>query len=247
MRLFKDEYNYRITCTKEFRPNQIDIECIKEVFDFSFEMAFGKGFHRKHRSGGEYLRNNIELFTNVFQGKLAEMVLYDILSKSGLQLAKPDFTIYGKGKWDETDLRCNNKNINIKSGAFFSNLLLLEAKDWTKNGEYIPNQKGREKYQYDFFVFVRIYPNFKTKLPYNTNEIVKENFKKTVLSLEWSYDIAGVCTHKTLKYIIEKEYILPKGALLNGKIKMDASNYYIQSGSLKSVNYLIDELKKATI
>ena len=43
--------------------------------------------------------------------------------------------------------------------------------------------------------------------------------------------------------IIKEENILPKNSLLNGAVKMDAENYYIQSGCMKKIELLIMELK----
>jgi len=65
-----------------------------------------------------------------------------------------------------------------------------------------------------------------------------------LVSIDWYYDIPGYCTLLTLKYIINEGYILPQNALLNGKTKMDAENYYIQSGSLREFILLEEELLK---
>jgi hypothetical protein len=43
--------------------------------------------------------------------------------------------------------------------------------------------------------------------------------------------------------IIQEKQVIPQNALLNGKIKMDANNYYVQSGDLYSLEGLIRELK----
>jgi hypothetical protein len=64
-----------------------------------------------------------------------------------------------------------------------------------------------------------------------------------VLIFQIYYDIPGYFTTKTLIHIINNKYLLPKDSFLNGKIKMDASNYYLQSGDLRSIDFLINELK----
>jgi hypothetical protein len=45
-------------------------------------------------------------------------------------------------------------------------------------------------------------------------------------------------SHITLMHLIKNNYILPQQALLNGKIKMDATNYYIQSGDMREIEEL---------
>ena len=36
--------------------------------------------------------------------------------------------------------------------------------------------------------------------------------------------------------MIEEEYILPQNSILNGKTKMDATNYYLQSGFFREIS-----------
>lgn len=58
----------------------------------------------------------------------------------------------------------------------------------------------------------------------------------------WFYDIPGCCSVKTIRHIIKNQYVIPKNALLNGKTKMDAENYYIQSCNLHNVARLYSGL-----
>ncbi|MDM3868654.1 hypothetical protein QF204_10740, partial [Proteus faecis] len=162
-RLIEDNLNRNIppNARRTFNPNRIyDIEKIKKALSFSYEMAFGNGYHRNHRTGGEYSRNKMEVFCNTFQGKLSEIFLYDILKNTNekLECSGLDFGVYGKNIWDDTDLIVSNKSISIKSAAYFSQLLLLEVEDWTDNAEYIPNlQLGNKQcYSYDYFVLIRV-------------------------------------------------------------------------------------------
>ena len=46
-------------------------------------------------------------------------------------------------------------------------------------------------------------------------------------------------TEDHLKHLISNGFIIPQNAMLNGWMKMDASNYYCQAGDLKSINELI--------
>src|SRR5690554_5302940 len=116
---------YNINTTRNF----VDINIIKNedillAFDFAYEMSFGLGFHRNYRTGGHATRKKSEKFCNTFQGKLAEIVLYNYLKSNNIRCSEVDFRIMGKSKWDDSDFVVNGKHINVKSSAFFSNLLL---------------------------------------------------------------------------------------------------------------------------
>ncbi|MDD7411033.1 hypothetical protein [Fusobacterium gastrosuis] len=166
---------YYIEKKKSFSPLEISHNLeIEEVFEFSYNMTFGKfGEHRAKRTGGNYSRKKGEIFANTFQGKIAEFALYDYLKNKNFSPTKPDLGTYKLGKWDESDLEVNNKKISIKSTKAFGNLLLLEEKDWNNEGIYIPN-----KISYDFIVLLRIKPFCeeimkKNKILYS-NEVNKE-------------------------------------------------------------------------
>lgn len=245
----KNSGGYFISNKRDFKEIAIDSSLVADCFDFAWSIVFGEGHHRNHRSGGKHERKKGELFANTFQGKLAEFVTYNELVKRGFsEIEKPDTGIYGKGLWDDSDLECRGKKINIKSAAFFSNLLLLETKDWNQSGEYIPNIESDSSQNYDYFLLVRIKPDIKKLLKnkqlFYANHINGNVLKNMLFSEEWHYDFAGVCTQDTIKHIIGEDYLLPKNSLLNGKIKMDAANYYIQCGDLKEFNFLIEELQK---
>lgn len=231
-----------------FIGNFIPVDDLKKIFDFSYEMCFGTGHHRTHRSGGQHERKNGEIFCNTFQGKLAEITVYNYLLANSLDCEEPDFSISAKGIWDDVDLLIKGKKINIKSIAFFSDLLLLESKDWNPSGQYIPNLKKNSTTNYDYFILVKIKPDIKklfmSKSLYFSNEISKESIRAIIFNEhKWEFQIVGYCTNKTIQYIISNNYILPQNSLLNGNTKIDAENYYVQSGDLKNIEVLINELK----
>ena len=250
MRLDKKSENiFFVNNKKRFTKHKVDIQWIKISFNFAISMVFGSGYHRNHRTGGEHLRKNGELFANTFQGKLAEYITYIELKNRGIEdLKEPDTNIYKKGIWDDTDLEYKDIKINIKSASFFSNLLLLEVKDWNQKGEYIPNIKNSSCHYYDYFLLIRIKPDikqiFKKANAFYADDIEEKKLFDLIFSQKWFFDFAGVCSNLTLKYIIENKYILPKNSFLNAKIKMDADNYYIQAGNLKDISWMTDELKK---
>lgn len=243
----KNNNEYYINRGNVFKGIEIDKNQFIKAFDFAYEMCFGTGHHRNHRSGGQINRKSGELFCNTFQGKLSEIVLYTSFLNKGVNITEPDFTVSGKGIWDDVDLIINNKKINVKSAAFFSNLLLLETKDWNEKGEYLPNINISSSSNYDYFILVRIKPDIKNILTSNrlfySNDIEKETLLNLIIDKQWFYDIAGSCSSDTIRYIIKNNYILPQNSLLNGKTKMDAENYYIQSGDLKNIDLLLDNIK----
>lgn len=118
--------------------------------------------------------------------------------------------------------------------------MLLETKDWNSEGMYIPNHDLSKTAVYDYFVLARIKPDIKFILKDVPES--KENLWQEIEKAVWFYDIPGCCSVKTIRHIIKNQYVISKNALLNGKTKMDAENYYIQSGNLHNVARLYSGL-----
>lgn len=242
MKLTEQDNNYHLTSKKRFEGSLISWDLVEKSFDFAYDMVYGEGFHRNCRSGGQSARSKSEIFQNTFQGKMAEIILYENLKANAIETEEPDYSIHGKGMWDDTDLKANGKAICIKSAAHFSNLLLLETKDWDSEGGYIPNMDREDATNtYDFFVLVRIKPDIKSLLKDIPEE--REHLLKKIREEAWTYDIPGCCSINTIKHIITLQYILPQNAMLNGRMKMDAVNYYIQSGNLYPIEKLYSALR----
>lgn len=236
--LFSDGV-YTISKKTIFKEKLIKKELIDTAFNFAYEMSFGEGFHRSHRSGGSIIRNQKEMFENTFQGKLAELVLNDELLENGISTSGVDLGVMGEGLWDQGDLVAEGKHINVKSMAFFSNLLLLECKDWNKNAEYIHDEGT---FSYDYFASVRIKPNIKQI--FNDNDFSeKQKLYDVIDKTDFYYDLPGVMSKKTLEEIIRRQYIIKKGDQLN-HTTMDADNYYIQSGDLNNIELMYSQLKE---
>jgi len=238
----KDGNSFYIPRTKNFNPIEIKRDYVNETLDFAYAMTFGKdGEHRRYRSGGTHTRKNGEIFCDTFQGKLAEYFVFQRLESMGINCPRPDIEKWGLGKWDDEDFLINNKLINVKSMAFFSNLLLLETKDWDKNGLYIPNNK-----YYDYFIVVRIKPElkkeFRIKRMLYSNDIGYEIIKSLLEKLSFFADTPGYITSAFLREKIRKRQILPKNSMLNGRIKMDAENYYILSIDFEEFNNIQQHL-----
>lgn len=250
MRLDKQgSNNYYVSNPRGFNGTLISKQDIQKVIDFAYAMCFGQGHHRDHRTGGQYDRKGGEKFCNTFQGKLAEVALYNFFKSQGLESQEPDFGIYTEGIWDDSDLEIKGKKINVKSAASQSNLLLLETKDWNLQGQYIPNvlRNDGSTTNYDYFILVRIHPDIKKlfkadRLMYS-NEIEKTVIEEIIFKHNWSFDIAGYTTNEYIIATIKNNYILPQNSILNHYTKMDASNYYIQSGDLGLIEKLVNTLK----
>lgn len=229
------------TESKAFKP-----ETIKRVFDFAYDMTFGnKGAHRVHRTGGTINRKQGEIFSNTFQGKLAECAACNLLYKVDKKVF-PDFSVSKLGVWDSVDVIVKDKKIAVKSTKSFGNLLLLEQQDWDINGNYIPNRETGSS-TYDYFLLVRIQPFCEDILRrkrwlYN-DTIDRDVLWEAVSQNTWLYDFGGYITLDDLRFIIKNEFVIHKGDILNGGTRMDATNYYVQSGDMSTVSQLVEELQ----
>ena len=227
------------TSTKPFKTlSSIDLRDVKEAFDFSYEMSFGTGGeHRAHRSGGTHQRRLGEIFANTFQGKLCEFAVFEIL-KDKYDINRPDLDTYGLGRWDDFDFKVKEKLLSIKSTKSFGHLLLLETKDWNENGEYIPSDNKR----YDFTILVRIKNDPETILRrerlFYSDDVEKELLWELFKNNTWEFDIPGFISNEELKYLIKEKFIIFRGDYLNGKTKMDATNYYCQAGDMHPIDKL---------
>ena len=63
-------------------------------------------------------------------------------------------------------------------------------------------------------------------------------FRSTLLNKNWEYDIPGFITGEQLIYAINNNFVINQGDMLNGNTKMDAQNYYIQSGDMEDISQL---------
>lgn len=237
----KQEGNSYITTRKVVykQVRELKDETVERVFEFAYTMAFDEK-HRKSRSGGKIERKNGEIFANTFQGKLAECAAVNFFYKYDNTI-EIDFDTYDLGIWDKVDLTVCEKEVAVKSTKHFGQLLLLETKDWNEDGEYIPNL-GTPNSLYDFIVLVRIQPScediMKAKKLLYKETIEKTELIKLIKQQKWSYDYVGFITNGDLKQVIRNKHIIPQGTLLNGKTPMDANNYYVQAGDLRSMESL---------
>lgn len=214
---------------------------IIKSLEFAYAMTFdNKGQHRPYRSGGTLIRTPMEIFKDTFHGKLAEFAFFNSYKSKypDLKISEPNLGTWKLGKWDFTDFTITTDdrtfNFAIKSAKSYANLLLLETKDWDKDGTYIPNSI---KYDGIFFVRISSYLNYDNLIIHKYKKYKLNQHFMTILKSGIcpfiNYDIPGFITNKDLINIINKGQIIKKGYTLNFDTIIDADNYYIQAGDLR--------------
>lgn len=225
---------------KPFEPlGTFKEQSIEKALRFAYDMTFGEsGEHRSTRSGGTHRRKNGEKFADTFQGKLAEFAIYNQLYKTH-NINEPDLGVWGRGEWDDVDFIIDGKKTAVKSTKAIGDLLLLETKDWTMKGEYIPNIE-KDGGLYDCFILVRLEPFpasiIKSAKLYYANEASYETLSGLLKTQNWKYDIPGFITRDELIEAMRQGNIIYQGEKLNGSTRMDAENYYVQSGDMHPIN-----------
>lgn len=239
---------FTFTNTKSYtKLGEIRYEYLIASYAFAYGMSFTEeGHHRRNRSGGTEKRKKVPIFCDTFIGKLGEFAVYQYLRDQGIKLRYPDVSILGEGEWDSYDFTYENIKIGVKTTKKSGQLLLLETKDWNKEGQYLPNiKKGHS--DYDDFLFVRInsdiVANLKQKKIYYKNDIKVDILEEEFRKAAYEFDI-GHISIDLLKKAINNGNIIDKGVFLQStRTKMDAENYYIQSGNMFSVTSYVDQLK----
>jgi len=243
---------YQVEYRRQFTPHIVlNQDIVQTCFNFANQMTFAKmGEHRDHRTGGNHRRRPMEIFADTFQGKLAEYALYEVLTNKGIETPEPDTDMYGLGEWDSSDFEIKGCKLAVKSTKSFGQLLLLESDDWNDEGDYIPNLEN-DNSRYTAFILIRLTPFASDILKQHrwlyTDNIDKNGLKDAIMNETFSYDIPGCISRKMLVQAIGEELFIPQGAYL-GQIyesnKMDANNYYIQTGDMLDISTLIHFLKK---
>lgn len=213
---------------KTFVPDtKLKPESILKCLDFAKEMAYGNGHHKSQSFGGKsHNRNSSEIFINTFQGKLAELAVYNQLSNLGLHPDKlPEFDVWGKGKWEDCDFTLNNETVrcSVKSTKFFGNLLLLEKEKYNEKGEFLETEDLKPR-PYDFTFLARVAgvknPDPKTYL--NSNDIEVE--------------VTGFLSHEKFLQVIAEKQFINKGTIVGTPLIVD--NYYIFAKDLADIKDL---------
>lgn len=229
--------HYFFTSTKDFVVNSsVSTKDIDDCFDFAWGMTFGGlGEHREKRSGGTKKRGPESIFQDTFQGKLAEYAVYNYFAQNeDITVSIPDFSQSKKGKWDSNDLMIDDDYITIKSTKQQGNLFLLEVKDWDSNATYIPNKDKDNQGVYDYFMFVRIAPAAKDIFKGIHNNSQKE-YKLKAEKTIWKPNIVGFLPAYIVKEYIKQGFIIKRNDYITKRTRIDADNYYIQSGDFLDI------------
>lgn len=228
------------TSVKTFAPlGTFKNSTIEKAFKFAYDMTFGAdGEHRAYRSGGTHVRKNGEIFADTFQGKLAEFAIYNQLFQTH-KINVPDLGVWNLGEWDDVDFIIDGKKTAVKSTKSFGQLLLLEKKDWSADGAYIPNL-AKNGGLYDYFILVRMNPFCADLLKqlkyYYSDKAPYSELEKLLTNEQWQYDIPGYITRSELAEVIQQGNIIFQGEKLNGKMPMDADNYYVQAADMHPIS-----------
>lgn len=240
-----NDTTYKTNSQRNYVPLHVSDEAIQKCIDFAYEMTYGRGYHRANSSGSDYKRKPSEIFASTFQGKLAECALQEYLKALNVKVSDVDFTVGGKGTWDEYDLLSFENAISVKSSKDYMQMLLLNKNDFDEDGKYI-HSTSEEYAAPDYFVFSRVRPNInwivkKSDLPLR-QLVSKEDVERLVLPCNWSVDLTGFIDHEEFKDIVIKD-----GFFVNKNDTVDNLNlfsdyYYTQTGDLNEVHDMAIDL-----
>lgn len=240
-RMLCSDRSFQVNQKKPFKENvEATKDDVQKCLEFCWNMTYGNnGEHRDHRSGGEKRRNQEEIFQDIFIGKMGEIAFYRwCQNRQKAKISEVDFTCFKLGKWDSSDftITANEKvfKVAVKTTKFIGNLLLLEMKDWKvidKKAIYIPNQLKDDDGFYHYLVFCRVKTNLGDLLT-KFNGIKQVSLSSLAESLTVGLQVVGYINNNDLVNIMSSgKYEIYQGDILNKKTRMDADNYYIQSGA----------------
>lgn len=224
---------YKIQNTRFVANCKIDGETITRCSDFALEMTCGSGYTNPKASGGTFKRSREVILKNQFTGKLAECAFYNFIkdSNSNICITEPNFFIGGHGISDQYDFLITTSkqlvlNVSIKSGASYSNFLLLEADRYDKDLRFVDIDASQSPKLVNLFIFCRVkipkVPNLRKAL--TTKSIMNENIL---------CEIAGFLPRKVaLKKMKEPGRLLPKGNSNIDPRGLKVSNWFYHTSEL---------------
>lgn len=246
----KQQNNYTVNNKRSFGSGKIINISQNQLFQaikFGWHMTFGKtGEHRSSRSGGSLKRDDRQKFIDTLLGKLGEFGVYNNYhgKSTVFSISSVDLDCYQLGQWDEMDFEITNQQMEtyklaIKTTKHFGSLLLLECKDWQiieGNAIYLPNKEKPSNGYYDYFIFCRVETNIDNLLKNHSNFLESEdNLIELAQEIEVKCELTGIVPNSTIAYCIANQFKINRGAFLNFKTKIDADNYYLQSGDFINI------------
>lgn len=204
----------------EGRSITIPREVILKAINMSFNIKV-----KPKRSGGAKQRNIRDIMYDNLQGKLAEIIIQRCHCPVNMKFKPLDFELYPLGIWDEFDIVSEDgeTEVSVKSGLNFHQMLLLAYNDYDEKGIFKHHQSICNNL---ISAFVRM------KL--DKCEIIKKLMGGQESFTQWflqayqtiQYDVF-FCSLEGVQGAIKNKNIIKKGTLLNEKIPMDATNYYL--------------------
>lgn len=126
-------------------------------------------------------------------------------------------------------------------------MLLLEKGDWNADGCYIPNLWS-DGGKYDYHILVRLKGNkdlekiLKMQCKFYST-LTKEEIKALTDNYTVQFDLPGVATCDMLKQTILDNQVVHQNEYIGQSTKLQADNYYIQSGDLLPIEHFIKAIK----
>lgn len=211
-----------ITAPKKFNGiNNIDKYSVSSL-RWAYDNAYNG--HFKNSS-----RDKFKTMLDAFLGKLGEYAVYEFFKDLDYELELPEIILRQRGEWDDGDLFVAGQKVQVKTTVFTSNFLLLKRNDWDDQGNYRWGKDGLDT-NYGAFFLCRLMPNPRQVF---LKEESLEDLIKLCENISWRYEITGFMTKKDVIKAINENYIIRKGKMLNGKVKIQEDLIYFQSGDLK--------------
>ena len=211
-----------VTSPKKFQEDgRIDKYAVQSL-KWAYDNAYNG--HFKNASSSKF-----KTMLDAYLGKLGEFAVYEFFRKKGYTLELPETILRQKGEWDNGDLEVQGQKIQIKTTVFSSNFLLMRKKDWDQEGNYNWGHNGKDS-NYGAFFLCRIQPDPKKIF---LNECSLNELKNICENVSWRYEITGFVTKRDVVRAITDNYIIGRGKMLNGKVKINEDLIYFQSGDLK--------------
>lgn len=242
--------------------NRFTVNEVIKTYNFAKGMI---GKHRPYLQGSDINRSDKEIFLNDIQGKLAEIaVRKDILNQfpNSKINGDIDFSVYGRGEWDNYDLVINGKYLNIKSIKHFAMMLMVECERYNEKGEFYYTNTDNKKIINDYYILVKIkivpsisWEDVKGDFEYFKNPYKNIDEKKEKIKREIEYEVVGGISHEDFwknKVYLPKDTIITVNNMneyiLNGKSleklpdtkgeKLKVNNYGIHPNKLVSLDKL---------
>lgn len=244
---YKNRSNsYFVSNPKTFENKAISEDIVSEAYYYAYHMIYAAGFEQRFPDIPNNHYSKLSLFCNIFQVKLSEVLIYSAFVKSNRTPEMTAIKVKSQGIIEFCDMVCEGQNIKIKTGVESEDIFTLEQSKWNKEGFFIPGLKEDTKGLYDYFLMVRLSKDLseflQTIRKMNIDLPSDEQLFKKMLPKKITYDIPGFFSQSKLKQLINKDYVLPKDALINPDRIVESDKYYLQTGNLREFSELISEL-----